>query len=88
MNKRTVFSTAFKSFNGLVFSGIPFRDAYREVGASIENDLFNPVKEISHTHEGSIGNLLLDRIVAKMDQTIDSFNFNKATAAINRLLEP
>jgi len=74
--------------NRLVLSGIPFRDAYREVGASIENDLFNPVKEISHTHEGSIGNLLLDRIVAKMDQTIDSFNFNKATAAINRLLEP
>ena len=73
--------------NRLVLSGTPFRDAYREVGASIENDQFHPDKKVLHTHEGSIGNLLLDRIEAKMDQTIETFHFDKATLAIGRLLE-
>jgi argininosuccinate lyase len=73
--------------NRLVLSGTPFRDAYREVGASIEHNKFAPEKELSHTHEGSIGNLLLDRIESRMNQTIESFNFDKAANAINQLLE-
>ncbi len=73
--------------NRLVLTGTPFRDAYREVGASIGRNEFVPKKEISHTHEGSIGNLLLDRIEARMNQTIESFNFDKATNAIRQLLE-
>jgi argininosuccinate lyase len=73
--------------NRLVLSGTPFRDAYREVGASIEHNEFAPEKELSHTHEGSIGNLLLDRIESRMNQTIESFNFDKAANAINQLLE-
>jgi argininosuccinate lyase len=73
--------------NRLVISGTPFRDAYREVGASIGRNEFVPKMEISHTHEGSIGNLLLDRIGSRMNQTIESFNFDKAANAIRQLLE-
>lgn len=72
--------------NRLVLSGIPFRDAYRQVGASIELKQFNPDKEIHHTHEGSIGNLSLDRIETKMKQVVASFNFEKAKIAIETLL--
>ena len=72
--------------NQLVLSGVPFRDAYRQVGASIELKQFNPDKEIHHTHEGSIGNLCLDRIETKMKQVVASFNFEKAKVAIETLL--
>jgi argininosuccinate lyase len=73
--------------NRLVLSGTPFRDAYREVGAAIEKNQFKPAKEIRHTHEGSIGNLCLDRIQAKMDLVIAQFHFEKATKAIETLLQ-
>ncbi|MCK9640052.1 MAG: argininosuccinate lyase [Prolixibacteraceae bacterium] len=73
--------------NRLVLSGTPFRDAYREVGAAIEKNQFKPAKEIHHTHEGSIGNLCLDRIQAKMDLVIAQFHFEKATKAIETLLQ-
>lgn len=72
--------------NRLVLSGIPFRDAYREVGSSIENGEFNPSREIHHTHEGSIGNLCLDSIETKMKEVIADFNFEKASSAITSLL--
>jgi argininosuccinate lyase len=72
--------------NRLVLGGTPFRDAYREVGASIENGQFNPAKEILHTHEGSIGNLCLESIETKMKEVIAAFNFEKATSAITSLL--
>ncbi|HWS00235.1 MAG TPA: argininosuccinate lyase, partial [Prolixibacteraceae bacterium] len=49
------FLYSVEEVNRLVLSGTPFRDAYREVGASIENNQFNPGKEIRHTHIGSIG---------------------------------
>lgn len=72
--------------NRLVLSGIPFRDAYRQVGESIEKGLFNPSVKINHTHEGSIGNLCLEDIVKKMHQTLEGFHFDRATTAIERLL--
>lgn len=72
--------------NRLVLNGMPFRDAYREVGSSIEKGEFSPAKEIHHTHEGSIGNLCLDRIETKMRKVITDFNFEKATSAISSLL--
>ena len=72
--------------NRLVLSGTPFRDAYREVGASIERNQFNPDKHIHHTHEGSIGNLCLDKIGTKMRVIVSDFNFEKASTAIEALL--
>lgn len=52
--------------NQLVQEGVPFRDAYKIVGAKVSKGEFKPDKEVSHTHIGSIGNLGLNRIKAKM----------------------
>jgi len=82
------FLYSVEEVNRLVLSGTPFRDAYREVGSSIENNQFNPEKKITHTHEGSIGNLSLDSIQTRMEQVIAQFNFAKATSAIEELLHP
>ena len=43
--------------NDLVKKGVPFRDAYKKVGQDIENGDFQPLRELNHTHLGSIGNL-------------------------------
>ena len=72
--------------NRKVLQGVPFRDAYRQVGESISKGLFHPDKNIHHTHEGSIGNLCLRQIQDKMEMVLHSFNFSKAENAFNRLL--
>ena len=55
------------TLNQLVLSGMPFRDAYKQIGAEIEAGSFKPKKQIKHTHEGSLGNLCLDKIKDKMN---------------------
>ena len=72
--------------NRLASEGMPFRDAYKKVGLDIEAGTFVPEKKISHTHEGSIGNLCNDRIAELMDSICDGFNFAKAEAAEAALL--
>jgi argininosuccinate lyase len=54
---RYVFSV--EAVNEKVNAGIPFREAYRQVGNDIEKGAFNwdPSRPLQHTHEGSIGNL-------------------------------
>ncbi|MXN93129.1 argininosuccinate lyase [Flavobacterium sp. Sd200] len=58
------------ALNELVRSGVPFRDAYKIVGGQVDNGTFVSPKATKHTHEGSINNLCLDEIVAKMDRTL------------------
>ena len=72
--------------NRLVQSGVPFRDAYKQVGLNIEAGKFTPDKHIQHTHEGSIGNLCNDRIEALYKRTLDSFDFETYHKAFNKLL--
>ena len=72
--------------NRMVLNGVPFRDAYKQVGAAIEQGKFNPEKTVNHTHEGSIGNLNNKEIVASMDEILTQFNFNKVNNAIQQLL--
>lgn len=72
--------------NKLVLAGMPFRDAYKKVGLSIEAGQFNHEPGIHHTHEGSIGNLGTQAIRQQMDKVIGSFPFEKTKAAINNLL--
>ncbi|MCI6619619.1 MAG: argininosuccinate lyase [Prevotella sp.] len=72
--------------NRLAAAGIPFRDAYRQVGLSIEAGTFHADREIHHTHEGSIGNLCNDRIQALMQETMDGFHFERMTDAERKLL--
>ena len=72
--------------NRLVTEGLPFRDAYRQVGLAIEANHFTPAKQIHHTHEGSIGNLCNDAIVALKQQIVHSFSFKQASEAEQKLL--
>ena len=46
-----------ESVNQQVVDGIPFREAYKNIGLAIENDLFEPKYDLQHTHIGSIGKL-------------------------------
>ena len=52
--------------NRLVLSGVPFRDAYRQVGEAVQRGDYTPCREVRHSHLGSIGNPANDRIRAKM----------------------
>ncbi|GHT31186.1 argininosuccinate lyase [Bacteroidia bacterium] len=72
--------------NRRVLSGVPFRDAYKQVGLEIEAGNFVPDKAIHHTHEGSIGNLCNDAIAALLQQVVTGFTFEKAVDAERKLL--
>lgn len=71
--------------NRLAASGVPFRDAYKQVGLSIEAGTFTPDTHIHHTHAGSIGNLCNDRIAELMQQNLAAFGFEKVDAALEKL---
>ena len=70
-----------ESVNALVLEGVPFRDAYRTVGAEIESGSFKPEKKVSHTHLGSIGNLATEQIAELMNKTLAQFDFAKVEQA-------
>jgi len=72
--------------NKLVLKGVPFRDAYKQVGMAIEKGEFTHTTAVAHTHEGSIGNLCNDKIQTMMQQTLAKFSFEKVHAAIQQLL--
>lgn len=72
--------------NRRVCEGVPFRDAYKQVGLDIEAGRFVPNKNIHHTHEGSIGNLCNDRIAQLMDDTLAQFTFSRVDEAEKKLL--
>ncbi len=61
--------------NRLVLSGVPFREAYIQVGKDVNSGNFKANKEVSHSHEGSIGNLKTEAIQASMDKQIERFKF-------------
>jgi len=73
--------------NRLTLSGVPFRDAYKQVGLAIEAGNFKPIKTVHHTHEGSIGNLCNDEITKYKNEVLSQFNFDKITTAMKSLVE-
>lgn len=72
--------------NRRVLAGMPFRDAYKQVGLDIEADKFIPSKSVNHTHEGSIGNLCNESITAMMRSVIGSFSFERMNEAEKKLI--
>lgn len=63
-----------EKINELMLQGMNFRDAYRNVGASIENNTYRYEGEpLQHTHKGSIGNLALDEISARFNEVYSAF---------------
>lgn len=63
--------------NELVLEGVPFRDAYKQVGEMVEKNEFVPGNKISHVHEGSIGQLCNKEIFHKWKLVKDRFPFRK-----------
>lgn len=72
--------------NKLTLAGMPFRDAYKEVGQRIAEGTFKPDKNVEHTHEGSIGNLCLEEIRQRKDEIVRNFNFETVNLAIRKLI--
>ena len=73
--------------NRRVLAGVPFRDAYKQVGLAIEAGEFVADKQVHHTHEGSIGNLCNVEIAALMQKAVDGFHFERMNAAVDALLQ-
>lgn len=59
--------------NRLALQGLPFREAYRQVGEQVQNHTYQPTREVHHTHEGSIGNLCNGQIKAKFAKIMQEF---------------
>lgn len=76
-----------EEMNKLVLDGMPLRDAYKTIGAAVEDNTFTTSMKLDHTHEGSIGNLQNDQIRRMMDSVIKRFDFNKVNDALQKLLE-
>jgi len=72
--------------NKLVLKGIPFRDAYKQIGKLIADGKFKPEKKVHHTHAGSIGNLCNDKIKNKMKKNMEKFRFEKINQSIQKIL--
>ncbi len=73
--------------NDLVREGMPFREAYQLVGKRVQSGDYRHDcnKQLHHTHEGSIGNLCLDKIRAKFERAkegIDAEAVHKAERAL------
>jgi argininosuccinate lyase len=52
-----------------VSKGIPFREAYQQIDNQIEQDEFefDYTRGLHHTHEGSLGNMMKNKIVEMMN---------------------
>ncbi|MDR3267827.1 MAG: argininosuccinate lyase [Tannerella sp.] len=72
--------------NRRTLGGVPFRDAYKQVGLEIEAGKFSPGQTVCHTHEGSIGNLCNEQITCLKQEIIDGFAFEKVNHAEQKLL--
>ncbi|MFT4734867.1 MAG: argininosuccinate lyase [Algoriphagus sp.] len=74
-----------ENVNDLVLKGMPFRDAYIQMGQSINAGNFSPKRDLNHTLEGSIGNLCNDKLEANMNKLMADFNFEKVHLAYQKL---
>lgn len=81
-----VYLYSVEEVNRLVLKGMPFRDAYKEVGRQIESGEFDPPRTVQHTHEGSIGNLNHQEVNAKWERIWGGFGFEKIGKKIEELV--
>jgi argininosuccinate lyase len=82
---RYIFSV--EEVNKLVLEGMPFREAYKTVARQISEGTYSPTQTVSHTHEGSIGNLCNDKISLKFDKIWNDFDFESKENAYRKLLK-
>jgi len=72
--------------NQLVLDGTPFREAYKEIGVAIEEGTYQPAKEVHHTHQGSIGNLMNEEIKEAFEVVYQTFGFDQVKNKLVRLV--
>ena len=74
-DEKYIYLFSVEVVNELVNNGIPFREAYQQVGNDIQkgNFEFDTSKELKHTHEGSIGNLNNQEIKSEMEKVLKKF---------------
>ena len=84
---RYTYIFSVEDVNERVMAGIPFREAYREIGMQIQKGSYRDgVREIHHTHEGSMGNLCLTEIKDKFEQRVSEWDITTVREAIEGLL--
>ncbi len=66
-----------ENINQQIQAGIPFRDAYKAIGKLVDEGTFEPNKEFTTTHVGSIHNLGLNLIKQKLTQFLENSSFKK-----------
>ncbi len=72
--------------NAEVLNGVPFREAYKNVGIAIQKGEFKAPSSVKHSHEGSIGNLCNEQIRDSFNGVLSGFNFEKVEKAIRALI--
>lgn len=85
-DSRYNFMFSVEKVNKLVLGGVPFRDAYKQVGLEIESGNFCPNRNISHSHEGSIGNPCQTEVDVLMNEVLNKFQFDRIEEAEKALL--
>ncbi len=75
-----------EAVNQKVLEGVPFRDAYKQVGQDIADNRFKAPSTVHHTHEGSIGNLCNEQIQMLMTTALQQFDFQRVDEALGALL--
>ncbi len=85
-DERYKYIFSVEEVNKAVLNGVPFRDAYKQIAQDIASGNYNPSTTVTHTHEGSIGNLCNDKIKEKINQVVETFNFEKPAKAFENLL--
>jgi argininosuccinate lyase len=73
--------------NKLVLQGVPFRDAYKQVGAKVESGTYQPNREVNHSHLGSIGNLANEVIAERFKMRVEGFGFEEINEILKRLID-
>ncbi len=77
-----------EEINRRVIKGVPFREAYMQVAASIRSGAFSPDPPMKHTHIGSTGNPGFQMIRNKFHHIRALIPHHEAEKAIHQLMTP
>ena len=86
---KPLYAQAFcvEEVNRLVEAGVPFRDAYKQVGLAVQDGSFRYEGTPHHTHAGSIGNLCTAEVQAKFEDRLRAFPFGRVSRAVENLIK-
>ena len=86
---KPLYAQAFcvEEVNRLVEAGVPFRDAYKQVGLAVQDGTFRYEGTPHHTHAGSIGNLCTAEVKAKFEDRLRAFPFGRVSRAVENLIK-